>query len=68
MSEWLSVFGGAGLMVVVTYACVYWMERTHNRNMREMQERHEHRMAEWRAAFAQAEWRIAEPPAEDSSL
>jgi hypothetical protein len=37
------------------------MERAHKRNMQEMQERHEQQMAEWRAEFAQAEWRIAEP-------
>lgn len=53
---------GAAILALTTYICVCWMERVHKRNMQEMQERHEQRMAEWRAEIAQGEWRIAEPP------
>ena len=56
---------GAAILELTSYICVFWMERVHKRNMQEMQERHEQRMAEWRAEFAQAEWRIAEPPADE---
>lgn len=43
---------GAAILALTTFACVCWMERVHKRSMHEMQERHEQRMAEWRAELA----------------
>ena len=46
---------GVGILAVTTYACLCCMERTHKRLLHEMQERHEQRMAEWRAVLAETD-------------